>query len=471
MRAHLESEKSILGAMFKSATAVTKAIDRLMPEDFASNEYREVFSAMLTVALGAGNVDLTTVDAELTRAGKLEAIGGAQKLIEISRSVPSAANVDAYIDIVLEKSNLRRLQAMGKSIYNKATVEELTADQIIELIDGSCNDITTRAMKRDKGWLNGGDTSMLAFEAAEKGEKHVPTGFRELDDMMCGGLVRPELTIVGARPGKGKSAFLLTVSMNAARAGANVGYFSLEMSATQLGQRMLSAISMVGVTRMRTGELTESDWERMNNALSEVSESGINERLRFYEGYGLTVERLANIARHAVQRGEMDLMVIDYIQLLRTTEKTSAEYERLGTISKALKQLALALNIPILTAAQVRRQSQDDSKKGGRAPTLDELRGSGDLEQDADNVLLIHSPDSPDDPVIKRLDPSDARVREMRPKHMGIWERSQNAMAKPFTVEIAKQRQGPVGRTWCLFKAMNMRFYEDKEGVQNDTQN
>jgi replicative DNA helicase len=189
----------------------------------------------------------------------------------------------------------------------------------------------------------------------------------------------------------------------------------------------------------------------MNDGLAELSDNGVGDKLHVYEGFGLTVERLANLARHAVQRKEMDLLAVDYIQLLRTTERTSAEHERLGTISKALKQLALELDIPILTAAQVRRQSQDDSKKGGRAPTLDELRGSGDLEQDADNVLLIHSPDNPDDPTLKHIDPA----------HTGIWDRALNAAGVPFTVQIAKQRQGATGRTWCLFKPMNMRFYDD----------
>lgn len=456
MIAHIESEQSVLGAMLRSKTATGKAIERLRPDDFAEPEHREIFDAMLTVAYSRDVVDLTTVDAELTRRGKLDVIGGPAKLIEISRSVPSAVNVDAYIAIVLEKANLRRLQMVAEAINRKAKAENMTADSIIELVEGACNDITTRAQQHDKGWINGGDVSIMAFESAEKKERHIPTGFTELDTYLCGGLVRPELTIVGARPGKGKSAFLLASSMYAAKAGFHVGYVSLEMSAVQLGQRMLAATSMVSITRQRTGELNDADWERMNNGLVEVKESGVGDRLHIYEGYGLTIERLGSIARHAVQRGELDMLVLDYIQLLRTTEKTNAEFERLGTISKGLKQLALALNIPILTAAQVRRQSQDDSKKGGRAPTLDELRGSGDLEQDADNVLLIHTPDNPDDPTIKNI----GKKRD-ECIHDGIWERSQNAAGVPFTVEIAKQRQGQTARTWCIFKPMNMRFYDD----------
>ena len=451
MISHPESEQSVLGAMFRSKTATGKALERLRPDDFADPVHREIFSAMMTVAYSRDVVDLTTVDAELTKRGKMDFIGGGERLISIMQCVPSAANIDAYISIVLEKANLRRLQMIAESINRKTAAQDITADQIIELVEGACNDITTRAQQHDKGWIQGGDAAILAFEAAERRETAIPTGFTELDGYLCGGLVRPELTIVGARPGKGKSAFLLSASMQAARAGFHVGYISLEMSAIQLGQRALAATSKVSITRQRMGELTDKDWERMNEGLVELNESGVSDHLHIYEGFGLTVERLANIARHAVQRGEMDMLVIDYIQLLKTVEKAQAEYERLGTISKALKQLALALNIPILTAAQVRRQSQDDTKKGGRAPTLDELRGSGDLEQDADNVLLIHAPTDPEDPTLKRIDPV----------HAGIWDRAQNAAGCPFTVEIAKQRQGQTARTWCIFKPMNMKFYDD----------
>ncbi len=454
MIAHYESEQSVLGAMLRSSKATGIAIERLRPDDFADPAHREIFSAMMTLALGSKQVDLVTVDEELTRRGKLDAIGGAEQLITISQSVPSAANVDAYINIVLEKANLRRLQAIAESINRKTNAQEMSADKIIELIEGACNDITTRAQQKDAGWISGAEAALQAYESAETETRPIPTGFTELDDALCGGLVKPELTIVGARPGKGKSAFLLAASMAGVREGFHVGYFSLEMSAIQIGQRALASTSMVSITKQRKGRktLTDVDWAALSEGLVRLEQQGMKDRLHIYQSYGLTIERLSNIARHAVQRGEMDLLVLDYIQLLKTAEKTNAEFERLGMVSKGLKQLALSLNIPILTAAQVRRQSADDTRKRGRAPTLDELRGSGDLEQDADNVLLIHSPTDPDDPTLKRIDP----------KHEGIWERSLNAAGIPFTVEVAKQRQGQTARTWCLFKPMNMRFYDDK---------
>lgn len=455
MIAHIESERSVLGSAFRSVKAAQEITERLRPDDFADPAHREIFAAVLAVMLGQRRVDLTTVDAELEQRGKLDAVGGAAYLIELSQSVPSAANVGAYIDIVLEKANLRRLQAIAESINRKTTGENMSADEIIERIESACNDITMRNSQRDGGWITGADAALMAYESIEQERKCIPTGFSGLDDKLCGGLVKPELTIVGARPGKGKSAFLLTASMAAARAGYHVGYFSFEMSAEQIGQRELAATSLVGISKQRRGKssLSDKDWDALCAALAQLGQDGIGEHLHIYRGYTMAVERLANIARHAVDRGECDLLVIDYIQLLKTVEKTRSDFERIGIVSKSLKQLALTLNVPILTAAQVRRQSQDDTRKGGRAPTLDELRGSGDLEQDADNVLLIHSPESPDDPSLSGPMLPD--------ENKGIWERSINAFASPFMVKVAKQRQGPTGVSWYLFKPSNMRFYED----------
>ena len=457
MEKHLESEKSVLGAMLRSTSAVSRAVERLQALDFSTAAHREIFSDMAAISLSGQAVDLTTLDAELTRRGKLDAVGGPQYLVELSRSVPSARNVDAYIDTVLEAANTRRLQKIAESINRAVSSGDKTADSIIEAIDHACNDITTRNEQQGGGWINGMEGVMMAFEAAEHDEKRIPTGFEELDDMLCGGLVKSELTIVGARPGKGKSSFMLAAALAAARAGYKVGFISLEMSEIQMFQRVLASASMVGISKQRRGKnaMTEEDWAAMASGMERLGDQGIA-NFRMCKGYGMTLERLISLARHAKQRGELDLLVIDYIQLMRTAEKTSSDVERLGRVSQGLKQLALQLDIPILTAAQVRRQGAGE-RSGSRAPTLDELRGSGDLEQDADNVFLIHSPDDPDDSTLKGL----------HGKHEGIYERALFKGMVPFTLEVAKQRQGPTGRTWCLFAPMVMRFFDDKESVQS----
>jgi len=453
MIAHFESERCVLGSMLLSSSAAMTATEQLHPEDFADPANREIYSCLMTLTLGNAKADLVTLDAELTRRGKLDAVGGAAYLVEVARSVPSAVNVEAYIKVVQEKSKLRSLLAIAEAIKRRANADDANPDKLVELVEGACWDITNRTRQRDAGWITIEDAAIAAYEAASKEPDAIPTGFVELDDCLCGGLSKPELIIVGARPGKGKSAFMIAASMNAARLGKYVGYFSLEMSEEQNGQRALASTSLVGIGKMRKGPkvLTEQDWAAMAAGLQRLSDD-MNGHFKVYKGYALTVEKIAMLARHAHKRGELDMLVIDYLQLLYTLENTSNEVERLGRVCKILKQLALELNIPILTASQIRRQGAEESKRKPRAPTLDELRGSGDLEQDADTVLLIHNPEDPEDATLKRL-----------PKnHEGIFERAQNACAKPFTVEIAKQRQGALCRTWCLFKAMNMRFYEDK---------
>lgn len=457
MMAHLESERSVLGAMLRSQTAVLKAVERLQPDDFSTAAHREIFADMVTINFSNRKIDLVTLDAELTNRGKLDAVGGPAYLVELQRSVPSAVNVETYIETVLEAANNRRLQKIATAIEKAVGAGDRSADSIIEAIDGACNDITTRSEKQGSGWITGIDAVTMAFEAAESDEKRIPTGFKELDEKLCGGLVKGELTIVGARPGKGKSAFMLAAAMEAVRAGYHVGLVSLEMSEVQIGQRILASASMIGISRQRKGRnsITDEEWAALCSGMERLGMDGI-ERLHILKGYGMTIERLCSIARHAVQRGELDLLVVDYIQLMGTVERSTNDVERLGRVSKGLKQLALQLDIPILTAAQVRRQGADDRRAGGRAPTLDELRGSGDLEQDADNVFLIHSPETPDDKTLTNIDE----------KHQGIYERAMFRHALPFTLEIAKHRQGPTGRTWCMFMPMVMRFIEDVEPAQ-----
>lgn len=449
---HIEAERSVLGAMLRSNNAVIAAVEALQPKDFYDPSHREIFDAMLELNLASRKIDLTTLDAELTRRNKLETIGGPSYLVGLASDVPSTANVDAYIKIVLDKSNLRRLLALSESI-NRATFSgTLCASEIIEKAEATLNEITTSATRKDAGWISGGEAALQAFEAAESTAEPTPTGFAELDEMLCGGLWNPEVTIVGARPGRGKSAFLLAAAKNAARAQKHVCYFSLEMSAVQIGQRLLAGASEVSISKQRYGRkrLDDADWAALGQGLEKLQAE--SEYLHIYQSYGLTIERLGSIARHAKERGILDLLVVDYIQLMKTVEKTGSDFERLGIVSKGLKQLALSLDIPILTAAQVRRQNVGQERKGSRAPNLDELRGSGDLEQDADNVLLIHSPEDNEDETVKRINAI----------HVGIIERAQSAGAIPFTVEIAKQRQGQTGRTWCMFKPKYMRFIEDK---------
>ena len=275
MIAHIESEKSVLGAMLKSPAAVGTATDRLRPDDFADPANREIFDAMLTLAFTSRKVDLITLDAELTRRGKLDMVGGGAYLVELTRMVPSAANVGAYIDIVLDKSKLRNVAKIAEAITRRTGADGADADKIIEQIETACWDIRNRARQRDEGWITMEEAVIMAYEMAEREPDAIPTGFKELDNFLCGGLWQGELIIVGGRPGKGKSSFMLASALNAAREGHKVGYFSLEMPPEQNGQRTLASASLVSISEQRKGpkHLTDQDWAAMSAGIERIHDS------------------------------------------------------------------------------------------------------------------------------------------------------------------------------------------------------
>ena len=449
-----EMEWALIGVLASGRTIQDKdALMSISGEDFGDVEAGTVFNAAMGLISKRQVPNVSTLARELTR------IYGDKRADEVMEKVVACTtkfglNTHAtrqYVESITEGSMRRALDKLGTELKSAAVDPQSDTEKTSD----KARTVLRRTARDADGWMAGGDVSMEAFEASESKTKPVPTGFKELDRVLCGGLVAPELTIVGARPGKGKSAFLLTAAQNAARAGVHTCYISLEMSSVQLGQRMLAAASMVPVSKQRMGSemLTEHDWQAMTEGLTLIDHEGIGDRLHLYPTYGMTVERLCGVVQDAMDRWKVGLVVIDYMQLLGSVEKTKSDFERLGIVSKRLKEMALMLNIPVLAAAQVRRQ--DNASGAARAPGLAELRGSGDLEQDADNVILLHCPDSPDDETLKRLPD----------RHRDIYDRAVTAFALPFSAEVAKQRQGANARTWCLFKPQVMRFFEDDRGT------
>ena len=428
-------------------------LQRIVGEDFASTDAGLIYNVEIALMTSRKPVGLDQINIELTRMyGNNNADRIMMNLISSFRETQfNAFAIPQYVGVIEEASRRRALDKIGSEMC--AAASDGSAD--IQHVIDSARTALRSAVRDDGGHITGAEAALSAYEAAEQQQKPIPTGFAELDDALCGGLCKPELTIVGARPGKGKSALLLAMAMNAAKAGKHTAYFSLEMSAIQIGQRELAAMSNVSVSRQRYGvdALTQDDWARLSEGIAVVGQQGLGEFLHIYTKPGITVERLSGLAQNAADRGELDLLVIDYIQLMRTVLKTRSDFERIGIVSKSLKELALMLDVPILTAAQVRRQ--DSASGAQRAPGLAELRGSGDLEQDADNVLLIHSPETAD----------DDSLRHLPPEHERIFERARTWQRLPFSIDVAKQRQGPLRRTWCFFEPKTMRFYDDKYSI------
>ncbi len=395
---HPESEKSVLGAMLRSREAALLAIETLSPDDFYDPANREVYSAMLSMATASREIDLVTLDEELTRRGKLEAIGGAAYLVELSRSVPSAVNVQAYIRIVDEKSTLRKLIAASENILKECYAAEEETQDILESAEKSIYDIT---MRKGGEQLQPIQPVLLStFEKIELLVKNngriegVPTGYTELDDMLTG-LHPGELVLVAGRPSMGKTSIGMNFIENAAiRAGKKAAVFSLEMPAEQLAMRMLCTEARVDMQRVRRGQLSDDEWQSLCNAMVSIGPATI-----YVDATpGITPSGVRSKARRLQLEHGLDVIMIDYLSLMTGVGKFGSRQEEVSSISRSLKALAIELGVPVIALQQL---SRAPTGRSNHRPVLSDIRDSGAIEQDADVVMFIHredyyDPETPD---------------------------------------------------------------------------
>ena len=259
------------------------------------------------------------------------------------------------------------------------------------------------------------------------------------------------MIVLGARPAVGKSATMLKMAITAAQAGAHVVLYSLEMSVEQVGTRALGAASDVNIGALRTGEKPEATlWATLAESLCYYGEAG--DRIKLIVRGDVTVEDLKTEVATLHDAGQCDVLIVDYLQKLHTRQRTGNDFERLGIVSHGLKAITLDLGIPVVAGAQVRRQGN-----GGvlRAPNLDELRGSGDIEQDADAVVLMHRPEAAEDSALASFG--------YQTQHAGLWESLQGSGRVLISFDVAKNRQGATGRAWSVFTPSRMRFCDPEE--------
>ena len=395
---HPESEKSVLGAMIRSREAALLAIETLSPDDFYDPANREVYSAMLSMATASREIDLVTLDEELTRRGKLDAIGGAAYLVELSRSVPSAVNVQAYIRIVDEKSTLRKLIAASENILKECYAAEEETQDILESAEKSIYDIT---MRKGGEQLQPIQPVLLStFEKIELLVKNngkiegVPTGYTELDDMLTG-LHPGELVLVAGRPSMGKTSIGMNFIENAAiRAGKKAAVFSLEMPAEQLAMRMLCTEARVDMQRVRRGQLSDDEWQSLCNAMVSIGPATI-----YVDATpGITPSGVRSKARRLQLEHGLDVIMIDYLSLMTGVGKFGSRQEEVSSISRSLKALAIELGVPVIALQQL---SRAPTGRSNHRPVLSDIRDSGAIEQDADVVMFLHreeyfDPNTPD---------------------------------------------------------------------------
>lgn len=384
-----EAERSVLGAMLQDSAAVSAAVEMLTADDFYVPAHREIFDAAKALAGNSMAVDLVTMDAELARRGTLPGVGGIEYLIELTQFVPTTANVRYYIRIVTEKSTLRRLIGAAGEISKVSYAQEQELAEVLSLSEKLIFDIVMRRaggedLQHIKDVLTRTYEQMEEFARLKGGVSGVPTGFYGLDNLLTG-LHGGELVLVGARPSMGKTSFAINIATHAARKGAKVAIFSLEMPREQIAMRILCGDARVNMQSVRKGLLRDEDWMKLARTLAPLAAS----EMYIDDTSGLTPGQMRSRCRRLMMDHGLDMIVVDYLQLMGSDKKAESRQVEVSEISRSLKAIAQELKVPLVACAQLSRANEKRGS-GGYRPMLSDLRDSGSIEQDADVVMFLH---------------------------------------------------------------------------------
>jgi len=415
-----EAEQSVLGAVLMSSEAANVALERLHPEDFYRPAHQQVFEAIRRLFDTNQPIDAITVAEILRKEGALERVGGVAFLTGLLDVVPAAANVEYYASIVEEHAVRRRLMRVGGEIGMLA-VE--MAKPIADVVDRAEQAVFAVSDRRVGDGLAPIDELLgPAIEKAEELQRRgaevtgIPTGYRDLDRKLAG-LHPTNLVVIAARPGMGKTALALNIAQNVAIRDHPVAIFSLEMSREEVVSRMLCAQGRIDSQRLRTGRLSEGDFAKLSHAASALYKKPIF----VDDSPGLTVTEIRAKSRRLRRRPGLDLVVVDYLQLMNGSGGENRQQE-IALISRSLKSLARELHVPVIALSQLNRAVE---QREDRRPRLGDLRESGAVEQDADVVMFIYR---------------DEYYHPERVEAKGVAE-----------VVIAKHRQGAVGKIEMTF--------------------
>lgn len=424
---NVEAERSILGAVLLDNSVCNQAVELLRRDDFFLDSHRRIFDKMIVLSERVSSIDLITLGDELRRAGEFEQIGGATYIASLIDGVPRTDNIEHYARIVKKKSMLRKLITASNQIIARAFDEEDDADIIIDQAEQAIFQIAEDKIRQGFQYI--GTVAQRRLEQIEQMADRpemitgVPTGFVDFDHLTSG-LQRQDLIIIAARPSMGKTALALNMAQYAARNGSVVGIFSLEMSAEQLASRLLCSEARVDAHRLRTGFLNREEWARLGDALRRLCETKVY--IDDTPGAGV-LEMRAKARRLKAEHG-LDLLVVDYLQLMSGRGRIESRQQEVSQISRDLKTLAKELDIPVLALSQLSRAPETRSE---HKPQLSDLRESGAIEQDADVVCFIYREE-----VYNETDENRGRAELL----------------------IAKQRNGPTGKVELAFLNSFTRF-------------
>lgn len=386
----VEAEQAILGSMLTDKDAVMSALEVLREDSFYREDNKAIFAAIHSLYVKNEPVDIITVKAELVEQGNFERVGGLEYLASLPESVPTTSNVEKYIKIVEEKATLRSLIQTSNEMLALSYNETEETDKILEMAEKKVFDLTQK--QNSKGYAPLKDVLIKSFDELEKlyNQKGfvtgVPTGFIDFDRKTAG-LHGSELIILAARPAMGKSAFAINIATHAAvRERVPVAIFNLEMSAEQVGKRILCSEAMVDSNKVRTGQMEDEDWVKLATTLGTLSEAPIY----IDDTPGMSITDIRTRCRKLKIEKNVGLIVIDYLQLIQAAGKTNSREQEIAQISRSLKVLAKELEVPIIALSQLSRASDQRTDK---RPMLSDLRESGSIEQDADIVIFLYRDD------------------------------------------------------------------------------
>ncbi len=425
-----DSERVILGAILLDNSLIAQAAEHLKPEDFYSPLNRRIYAAMIGLFELSRPIDPILIGEELKKEGSLEAIGGTAVIANLTFGLPHFSSIEEYIRVVLDKSVIRSLIRTCNAITSEALAEEFEAEVILDKAEQKIFEIAEARTRESFSRISPVADRVLArvkerHEGGASGITGLTTGFRELDDLTSG-LQRTDLVVVAGRPSMGKTALCLTLAQNAAiHAGAVVAVFSLEMSKEQLVTRMLSSEARIDAHRFRNGHIFSAEWERLAGAVTTLSEA----RVFIDDTPAISaLEIRAKSRRLAAEQKQLDLIVIDYLQLMGGSRRIENRQQEVSQISRELKALAKEMNVPVVALSQLSRAPE---ARHPPKPLMSDLRESGSIEQDADVVAFIYRED-----YYNETD-----------ENKGLAE-----------LIIAKQRNGPTGKIRLAFLKEFTRF-------------
>jgi replicative DNA helicase len=424
-----DAEQAVLGAMLLDQDASLSAAQLLTDDMFYREAHRRLFRAMLALTERRTVIDHITLRDELLRRGELDSIGGYDYVAELADTVPTAANLEYHAKIVREKAILRKLIETATGIITEAYDGHTTASELLDAAESRIFSVSQQ--RTDEGFARLKEMlwpTMERIETLQKSGKAitgVPSGFTDLDNLTSG-FQGGELVIVAARPSMGKTAFVLNIATHAAVEQHGVAIFSLEMSKEALVQRMLTAEARVDSQLVRRGMLRDFDFTKLARAAGVLQQCPV----WIDDTPALTLLEMRSKARRLKAENDVRLIVVDYLQLMRSPEYSDNRVQEISDISRSLKGLAKELGVPVVALSQLSRASEQ--RGGERKPILSDLRDSGAIEQDADVVMFIH-----------------------RPEYYDREDESKRGLAE---IMLAKHRNGPTGDVHLRFNREYTRF-------------